>query len=550
MQIKVIVLGLCLYLTTFIAVADATKVTESPVRVCSSEKLQAGLSPEVTLTAVSLVGAGPLELVDLTPNGSPTDRSIVLGSHCLIQGRFEERVGTNGKRYYIGFEMRLPTEWNGRLLYQGGGGLNGVVLPAVGRHTTNGSSTPMALARGYAVVSTDSGHQERNANFAEDQLAKINYAYAAIGKVTKLAHQILSLARNTKPERTYFQGCSNGGREALIAAQRYPELFDGIVAGNPAFNLSTAAVLSHYSTRQYWQIAPQGSDGQPVVPRALTESDMSILARGILDRCDKLDGAEDGMVFDQGACDFDPRMLQCSEAEADNCLPAAKVETVRNAFRGPLAPDGAPLTNPWVYDPGVAGENWRAWQIGTENENGEINTRFPDMVADSLARYFAYPALSAEDLETRTSFSVLDAIAPTAAITDATSTQMSTFAAKGGKAIIVTGWSDPIFSAHDLTAWYEKLTRDTHEAGFGEASQFARLFLVPGMNHCSGGPALDDFDVLSVLDEWVQSGKAPDYFIATGKHFPGQSRPICAYPKHAVYSGKGDYSAANNYTCQ
>lgn len=516
---------------------------------CSAAALAAALPAGVRLTRADMVQPGPAPASGGTPNGAAADSPTIIGRHCLLQGRFEERTGAHGKPYAIGFELRVPAEWNGRLVYQGGGGLDGAVLPALGNNISNGSSAKVALARGFAVVSTDSGHEGTDAAFAEDQQAKLNFGYAAIGKVAALAKQLLTQVAGALPGRTYFAGCSNGGREAMIAAQRHPEMFDGVVAGDPAFHLSSATVLASHSQRAYAGIAPPGKDGRPLLAAALSDSDVSLLSKSILDKCDALDGIKDGMIFNHAACRYDPGVLECRAGQSGQCLPAAKVAAIRTAFRGPRSAGGAALASSWVYDAGVSGRNWREWQTGTIAADGKVDATLPSLINDTMQRYFSYPAVSRDALTAVDTASLLAAIAPSAAITDATSTQMSTFEARGGKMVIVSGWSDPIFSARDLTEWYEKLDRDHRAAGDGPAAAFARLFMVPGMNHCGGGPALDDYDALSVLVDWVEKDQAPDKIEASGRAFPGVSRPLCAYPKKATYNGSGPINLATSFSC-
>lgn len=169
---------------------------------------------------------------------------VSAGAHCIVTGEIEKRTGVNGKPYAINFQLRLPEQWNKKFLFKGGGGTNGVVSPAVGKMPVHGSSALPALSRGYAVVSNDSGHGggSRDVSFSEDQLARLNYAYASTGKVTTVAKQLIELMYQTKPNKSFFMGCSNGGREAMQAAMRYPQEFDGVIAGNPGFHLSKAAV--------------------------------------------------------------------------------------------------------------------------------------------------------------------------------------------------------------------------------------------------------------------------------------------------------------------
>lgn len=227
--------------------AALKETTDSSIRITAS-KLQA----QGRLTA----GGGTSALT-----GGAENAAAVFPAHCLVRGEIKPYTGADGKPYATRFEMRLPHAWYNRLLFQGGGGLDGVVNPAIGAIAVLGSQAQSALKRGFAVVSMDGGHTGNNADFAADQQAKLNFAYGAIGQVTAASKHLIAAFYTKAPDKTYFMGCSNGGREALIAAQRYPSDFDGIVAGDPAFNLGNASMLSHHGLATFAKIAPRGNDG-------------------------------------------------------------------------------------------------------------------------------------------------------------------------------------------------------------------------------------------------------------------------------------------------
>jgi feruloyl esterase len=273
-----------------------------------------------------------------------------------------------------------------------------------------------------------------------------------------------------------------------------------------------------------------------------------LIQSAVLKACDGQDGAVDGMIFDHAACHFDIGSIACAQGQKDGCLDPVKVQAIRRAYRGPVDAAGQPIAGSWSFDASNFTPDWLIWQTGIPTPGGPLMV-LPTLVRASLTQYFAWPqykeTLKGGDAEAAT---LLAASAQTAAYTNATSTQYSSFAGHGGKVMIVSGWSDPIFSATDLTAYYDRLSADTKAQG-GEASQFARLFLVPGMTHCGGGHALDDFDALTSLVRWVEQGEAPSAFTARGKAFPGVERPICAYPMAARYDGKGPANAAASFAC-
>ena len=216
---------------------------------------------------------------------------VEFGAHCVVSGELEKRTGADGKPYYIGYQMRLPENWNGKFLFQGGGGMDGFIAPAVGATPVAGSTATPALKRGYAVVSMDGGHQGAgDASFGADQQARLNLAYQSTGKVTQVAKLLIRQAYRAEPKHSYFMGCSNGGREAMLAAMRYPTEFDGVVAGNPGFRLSRAAIAQSWDNQHFQAAAPKNAQGERIFANALTQQDLDAIAQGVLNRCDKSDG--------------------------------------------------------------------------------------------------------------------------------------------------------------------------------------------------------------------------------------------------------------------
>ena len=470
--------------------------------------------------------------------------------HCLVQADFERRTGADGQPYAIRLELRLPDNWSGRLLFQGGGGMNGIVAPAIGGNINLKTRNQAALTHGFPVVSTDTGHVARDgadARFARDQQAKLNYAYAAIGKVAAHAKALSAALGGQPPQRSYFMGCSNGGREGMLMAQRYPTLFDGVLASNPAFNLRDAAVLSFATGKAYDQAAGGAA------ARFISPAEGELIRGALLERCDALDGARDGMIFDHAACRFDAASLACKPGQkAGTCLAPAKAQAIARAFAGPLDATGKPRFTPWTWDSSVFTPEWLAWQTGGEKPDGSVDTGLRDLVTSSLTQYFAFPPIDARSLTGSPADieRLLQATAQTGAWTDATSTDFSSFAARGGKLMLIDGWSDPIFSADDLVRWHARMGADMEQVTGQPAERFARLFMVPGMAHCAGGKALDDMDGLSALVRWVEQGEAPASLTATGRAFPGVSRPICAWPAIARYRGAGALNDAASFACQ
>jgi feruloyl esterase len=457
------------------------------------------------------------------------DAARSLPAHCRVSGTLEPRRGRDGKPYGIGFAVALPAQWNGGFVFQGGGGLNGSVAPPVGAQFAGERS---ALARGYAVASTDSGHRGAvfDASFFADQQAALDFLYRGVAQTTVVAKEIVARRYGKRPAHAYFVGCSTGGREAMMMSQRFPGYFDGIVAGAPAMRTSFSNLGLRHATTRLNAIAPPGADGKPQTRAALSDADRALVVRGVLDACDARDGTADGFVFATRECDFDPGKLQCPSAKDkvakdDACLTAAQVDAVRAVMAGPRTASGIQVYPGYWYDTGIA------------------NTR-------GLPGILAGPVIP----EGPTAGTTMDVEAAAFAAMDGRAmlgdtngwTNLGTFRAHGGKLIFLHGVSDPWFSARDTAEYYERLGRDNADATLAD---WSRLFLVPGMGHCGGGErTLDRVDLLSAIVDWVEQDRAPDRVVATGGSAPGESRPLCPYPAHAQYD-HGDAHEAASYRC-
>ena len=505
-------------------------------RIDEARVVPAGTKPEANATRAALTG-------------SALDTSA-MPEHCMVRGVLEPRTGVGGVAYGVGFELRMPVKWNGKFLYQGGGGMDGAINQAIGAIPTSGSTAEPALNRGYAVVSTDSGHTGKDTNdasFGLDQQARLDYAYAAIGKVTAAAKQLIAAYYKRPPQHSYFMGCSNGGREALLAAQRFPSEFDGIIAGNPGWHLSHASIEQTWDTNAFLKAAPLTASGKPVLANALTPSDMKLVSSAVLTRCDALDGAKDGIIESMSECRFDPAELKCKSGKTPSCLTSAQVVALQTAFGGAHNSKGERLYSTWPWDAGIDSPAWRSWKLGT-SQNEKPNALNATLVSQSLGFYFSTPPDTSLDIRAVKYDTVAGQVAETGALNDATSTMLSTFRQRHGKLIVFQGNSDPVFSADDVRGLWDRMT--VSAGGSDALADHARLFIVPGMNHCGGGPALDDFDPLTALESWTDHDQAPTSLLAKGKSFPGRERPVCPYPEEARYSGAGDVNMPANFRCQ
>lgn len=521
------------------------------------------LSTQFRFANTTIASAATVADGSLTLAGKP------VAEHCLVKGSMYKRVGSDGKDYAISFEMRLPKDWSGRYFYQANGGLDGNVSTAVGAF--GGGPITGALAQGFAVISSDAGHTgAQTTAFGFEPVARLDYGYQAVAKLTPMAKDLIKTAYGKLPDRSYIGGCSNGGRHTMVAAARYADQYDGFLAGAPGYNLPRAAVANIWSSQQFAKIITPGAtvrNGNSTIAdlsTSFTAAERTMVAKKILDKCDALDGVADGLVQDTSACQkafsLATDVPTCSATRDGTCLTAAQKSVVADVYAGAKTTAGASIYSSWWFDPGIAGSGWAAWKFvnSIALDPLAVGTVFrapPAFIRNSLTA-------SIDDLATQ--IYATNAIYTEAGMTFMTppnATKLAKLKLRGAKMMVYHGVSDPIFSAADTATWYEALTSNHN----GDATDFARFYSVPGMNHCSGGPAVDRFDMLTPLVNWVEKGIAPDSVAAyaRGAGDPGgvnievpaewaatRSRPLCPYPKVAKYNGSGDKESAANFTCQ
>lgn len=460
------------------------------------------------------------------PATAITDATIVpaagtLPEYCRVSGNVDTAIN---------FELRLPSNWNGKFYHQGGGGFVG--------------SIPLAgpgLSRGYAAVATDTGHQGMGFAALDGSWAlnnpqgQLNFGHRAVHVVTVAAKQIVAAAYGRAPSRSYFEGCSNGGRQALMEAQRYPTDFDGIVAGAPA--LDWTGLMTGFNYNQ------QAIRSAPIPPAKL-----SVLAQAVVARCDAKDGLVDGLVDNPRRCRFDPGVVQCKAGDAPDCLTAAQVAAVRKVYDGPVNSGGKQLHPgfPPGAEDGFTG--WQLWISGPSGFGAPVNNNpFQFTFSDHYLRFmvFSDPGYDSMSFDFDDDVARVNATAP---LFSADDPDLSRFRARGGKLLMWHGWADHALMADRTIQYYHDVV---HTMGRKKAESFVRLFLAPGMHHCAGGPGLNDFDSLTALENWVERGVAPERLIArhvgTGVQ---RTRPLCSYPEVAVYRGKGDPNNAASFSCE
>jgi len=505
----------------------------APVRKCAELlNLRIGGS-QMTITKAQEIPTTPpgsLRAMSITGDLIP----VAIPPYCRADGVIDQRTGFEGKPYAIGFAIALPDNWNGRFVFQGGGGLNGTVNPPLGSQAAGDSP---ALARGFAVVSTDTGHKGAvfDAAFMKDQLAALNFAYIAVGRVAVLSKEIIAHYYGQPVKHSYYDGCSTGGREGMLMSQRYPTYFDGIVVGDPAMRTGYSNIGLTYARNAFAAIAPKDASGKPEPAKDFSPSDKKLLADAIMKSCDEKDGLKDGMIFNVKACDFNPAVLKCKGAKTDSCLTSEQVGALQKAFSGPKDSRGNEVYARFPWDTGYI---LSAGSGPFAVFSSFLPTEGPSMIASvqppaNLTIDQMVAGVEANENQT---------------LTDTTWTNLTTFSGHGGKLIFYHGTSDPVFSPFYTLAYYERMSKEN--GGLDQVQNWSRFFFVPGMNHCAGGPAaLDNFDMLGAIVDWVENGKAPDSVIAKGKPFPSRTRPLCPYPKYAHYKGQGDAEDASNFEC-
>ena len=478
---------------------------------------------KLEITTANMVPAGPAR-------GGRGAAGPMLPAHCRVNGILDQRTGSDGKTYGIRFAIALPENWTGEYLEQGGGGLNGSVGEPTGAQAAGDKP---ALARGMAVATSDTGHQSTgggfDGGFMQDQEAALDFEYVAIGRLAVLAKLIIASYYGRPPDHSYYVGCSTGGREAMIMSQRYPLYFDGIVAGSPAMRTGHSNLATRTVTVALNSVAPKDASGKP--GPALSDSEKKAFIAKLLDECDARDGAKDGMIFDPAGCTFRPKDLQCAGAKADGCLSPEQVAAIEKGFAGPKDSRGKQVYAGWFYDTGITAQGGGIPGLlnpGPSPVGGPTVATTQDVDADEAR---------VEDN-------------PTSRIGDSyTWVNLNSFSSHGGKLLFYHGLSDPWFSAKDTIDYYQRMT--AANGGSSKVTDWSRLFLSPGMGHCSGGSAtLDNFDMLSAAVNWVEKSQAPEAVMATGRAFPGRSRPLCAFPAHAQYNGSGNPEDGANYSCR
>ena len=472
--------------------------------------------PDVTINAASEVASG-----GFTPPGSKT--ALTLPAFCRIEATARPTSDSE-----IKIEVWIPAAgaWNGKFQGVGNGGYMGSISYA---------AMAAALRRGYATASTDTGHTGDDVIFGKGHPEKvIDFGWRAIHLMTDTAKLVVRNAMGRFADRSYFVGCSSGGHQAMSEAQRFPDDYDGIVAGAPANN----RIRQTFGFSWSWS-ATHRADGTPILDQAL----LSTVTKAVIAACDARDGLKDGLVEDPRKCLFDPATLACGNStNGSPCLSQEQVDALKKVYDGAKNPrTGEQIFTGWPRGSEAFGDSAiQSW--------GQYITAPKEPARVGVFRYFLFhdPNWKLSSLDYDRDLAYAEERIPHLAAVDR---DLSPFKKSGGKLIMYAGWMDPVVPPQDNVAYYEAVAQKM--GGYDKTRDFFRLFVAPGMGHCSGGPGPNQFDAVAALEQWVEKGVAPDTLIAShstaGKI--DRTRPLCPYPQVARYKGTGSIDEAASFAC-
>ena len=475
----------------------------------SCDSLAALHLKDATITLAQSIDPGAFAPPAGPGRGAAANAFKLLPAFCRVAATLKPSADSD-----IKIEVWLPAaNWNEKFQAVGNGGWAGVIsYPAMAK----------AISQGYATASTDTGHSTPGGAFAAGHPEKlVDFGYRAVHEMTVQAKAIIGAFYSTAITRSYWNGCSTGGRQGLMEAQRYPADFDGVVAGAPA------NYMSHLQPWSLWPAKAMHASEASYVP----PSKYPIIHKAVIEACDALDGVQDGVIEDPRRCDFDPKALECSGPESSACLTAPQVEAVRKLYE----PATNPRTGTKIF-PGL--------QPGSEMGWGGLAGPQPLSIATDTFQYDVYdPSWDWRTIDFDKDVAAVEQ--KFAASVDAVSPDLSAFMGRGGKLIMYHGWNDQLIAPENSIDYYSAVL---YTMGVAKTSDSIRLYMVPGMTHCSGGDGTFDFDMLPILDQWVERGKAPESITAARRN-PDRTRPLCPYPLNAMYKGSGSTDVAANFSC-
>lgn len=497
-------------------------VSESHAATC--ESLQALTLANTTITLTQSVAAGVFSSPAPGRGGVQLDDVFKqLPAFCRVAATL--RPSNNSD---IKMEVWMPlANWNGKFQGVGNGGLAGFITFTAG---SGGLERGMAeaLKRGYATASTDTGHTGDTAEPLLGHPEKlVDFSYRAVHEMTIVAKAIVRAFYDANPKLSYWNGCSTGGRQGLIEAQRFADDYDGIIAGAPPISQTRLVTWSTH----VGQLVLRDPRNQIPSPK------YSMIHRSVVNACDAVDGTKDGLIDDPRSCRFDFKTIECNAGDSANCLTAAQVQSAQ-AITSPVI---HPKTRETIF-PGLA--------LGTELGWGlRIGGTAPQRFGTDYFKYIFHgdPNWDWRTFELESAVAIADRV--DFRMLNATDPDLRRFRQRNGKLLLYHGWSDANFSAQSTIDYYESVRAVVGSEQIGE---WARLFLAPGMGHCGGGEGPNVFDPMAALEQWVEQGRAPGSIIAThstdGKI--DRTRPLCPYPQVAKYNGTGSIDEAGSFTCR
>jgi len=465
--------------------------------------------PNATITSAEFVATGAASTGRAGRGGS----SEPLPAHCKVAATLTPSADSQ-----IEMELWLPAEgWNGKFLAMGNGAWAGnISLDAIA----------VGLRRGYATASNDTGHTGGSASFAVGHPEKlVDFAYRAMHEMAVQSKTIIRAFYGRAPQLSYYQGCSTGGRQGMMEAQRYPEDFDAIIAGAPVYN------MVHLNVSQVGLQVEMLKNPERLVPA----EKKTMFANAVVAACDERDGVKDGIVNNPRACTFDPAVLACKEGDRVDCLTGAQVESARSVWAAVKTKSGE-LVYPG-RSPGFE-SGWRVPVPGTP-----LNPLFTDMPR-FIGRQDANWDPMTFDLEKDLALALKNA-----GFVEANDANLAKFKARGGKLLLYHGWADPGPAPENTINYYDAVNKKLG----GKQDDWMRLFLMPGVGHCGGGVGPDQADFLGALEQWREKGVAPSQINASRPAGRGvstpMSRPLCPFPQVARYKGSGSSNDAANFSC-
>ena len=504
-----------------------------PALAADCETLAKISLPQTTIRTAQSVPAG-----EFTPPVGPPVKHVP--AFCRVAGVIQPSSDSE-----IQFEVWMPASgWNGKFQGVGNGGFAGAI---------SYGQLAIALERGYATASTDTGHNAggTDANWATGHFEKItDFGYRAIHETTQNAKAIVRAFYGSDAKRSYFSSCSNGGRQALMEAQRFPADYDGIIAGAPA------NYWTHLLSAAVWDMQATLSDPASYIPA----SKLPAIESAALAACDTADGVKDGVLEDPSRCHFDPSVLLCKGRESDACLTTPQLAALKRIYAGPRNSNGEQIF-PGYSPGGEAGPGgWGPWITGTAPEKSLLYAFGDHFFADMV---FNDPNWDFKTFQLGRDVKIADD--KMGAALNAADPDLSGFKKRGGKLILYHGWSDAAIPAQSIINYYHAVSA---KIGANATDSFIRLYMVPGMQHCGGGAGPNSFgqepgatgdpqhNIASALEQWVEDGAAPGAIIAT-KYKTGanpasgviRTRPLCPYPQTAQWKGAGSTDEAANFIC-